>query len=57
MLLVGVSCVVCVCLPVLDVDEYLCFPCDRIWLVFDDAGASVQDPEGWCAIVWAEFSS
>lgn len=33
--------VVCVCLPVLDVDEYLCFPCDRMWLVFDGAGASI----------------
>lgn len=39
MLAVCVSCLVCVCLPVLDVDEYLCFPCDRICLVV--AGANV----------------
>lgn len=40
MLAVCISCAVCVFLPVLDVDEYLCFPSDRTWLVFDGAGAS-----------------
>lgn len=52
-LAVCVLCLICVCLPVLDVDEYLCFPCDRICLVV--AGANVYDPEGCYATMWAEF--